>query len=73
MNPLSIYRASDGWRWRLTADNGRIVDASTEGFHDRAEAVASLRRSVALGTRALALLDAEAAPEAAPEAGTPTD
>ncbi|MEM6326355.1 MAG: hypothetical protein AAF791_04485 [Bacteroidota bacterium] len=62
-NPLSIYRTTDGWRWRLTADNGEIVDAATEGFHDRAEAIANLRRSVELGTRALAMIDAETEPE----------
>jgi hypothetical protein len=24
-----------GWRWRITASNGRIVGAATEGYRDR--------------------------------------
>ncbi len=25
------------WRWRRTAPNGRIVGASTEGYHNKAD------------------------------------
>jgi len=25
------------WRWRRTAPNGRIVGASTEGYHNKSE------------------------------------
>ena len=26
-----IYHAADGWRWRHTASNGKILGASTQG------------------------------------------
>lgn len=28
-----IYRAPDGWRYRVKAGNGRIVEASEEAFY----------------------------------------
>lgn len=27
------------WRWRRTAPNGRIVGASTEGYHNKADCI----------------------------------
>ena len=30
-----IYQGGDGWRWRRTASNGRIVGASTEAYVNR--------------------------------------
>lgn len=30
---LKFYKdASDKWRWRVTADNGKIVGSSSQGF-----------------------------------------
>ncbi len=40
-----IYEdAQRQWRWRRTADNGRIVGASTQGYSNRADCVANARR-----------------------------
>jgi uncharacterized protein YegP (UPF0339 family) len=33
---LTIYRADDGWRWRYTASNGRILADSGQGYSRRA-------------------------------------
>ena len=35
MKALRVYRAKDGWRWKLVARNGRIVAASSEAFVDK--------------------------------------
>lgn len=32
-----IYLAGDGWRWRRTATNGRIVGASSQAYSNRAD------------------------------------
>lgn len=40
---LHYYRSADGWRWRLTARNGRIVCASSEAFSSRAGAKRNAR------------------------------
>jgi uncharacterized protein YegP (UPF0339 family) len=37
---LRVYRAVDGWRWRLIAGNGKIVADSGEAYVKRATAVA---------------------------------
>ena len=29
---VEVYKAKDGWRWRKTAANGRIVAESGEGY-----------------------------------------
>jgi uncharacterized protein YegP (UPF0339 family) len=29
---FEIYKASDGWRWRLRANNGKIIADSAEGY-----------------------------------------
>lgn len=40
-----IYHDAQGqWRWRRTADNGRIVGASTQGYSNRTDCVANARR-----------------------------
>ena len=40
-----IYQDAQGqWRWRRTADNGRVVGASTQGYSNRADCVANARR-----------------------------
>lgn len=42
----SIYQdANKLWRWRRTANNGRIVGASTEGYFNRTDCVANARRN----------------------------
>lgn len=40
---LEIYRAGDGFRWRRTASNGRIVDASSQGYARYREVANNLR------------------------------
>jgi uncharacterized protein YegP (UPF0339 family) len=32
---LEFYKTSDGWRWTLSARNGRIIGASSEAFETR--------------------------------------
>ena len=32
------------WRWRLTAGNGEIIGASTEGYKDREDCVSNFRK-----------------------------
>ncbi|MEX0827884.1 MAG: DUF1508 domain-containing protein [Haliea sp.] len=40
-----IYSANDGWRWRRTASNGRIVGAATEGYTNKSDCIANARRN----------------------------
>lgn len=40
-----IYSGADGWRWRRTASNGRIVGAATQGYANRADCIENARRS----------------------------
>lgn len=40
-----IYTASDGYRWRRTASNGRIVGASTQGYSNRSDCIDNARRN----------------------------
>lgn len=40
-----IYQGKDGWRWRRTAPNGRIVGASTEGYANKADCIANAKRN----------------------------
>jgi len=54
---LTIYRASDGYRWQLKAANGEIVTASSEGFFDKAEARSNLIRTFHYAVEALLALD----------------
>ena len=35
------------WRWRIRANNGKIVDASTESFKNRADAVTNAKSTAA--------------------------
>lgn len=35
---MEFYKAADGWRWKLTATNGRRVAASSEAFHSEGNA-----------------------------------
>lgn len=36
---ITLYRAPDGWRWRYTASNGRVLADSGQGYSKRADAV----------------------------------
>ena len=40
-----IYHNTDGWRWRRTASNGRIVGAATQGYSNRNDCIANAQRS----------------------------
>jgi uncharacterized protein YegP (UPF0339 family) len=40
-----IYYANDGWRWRRTASNGRIVGASSQGYSNRTDCIDNARRN----------------------------
>ena len=41
--PLEFYKDNaDEWRWRITAGNGQIVHASTEGYNAKATAKSNL-------------------------------
>ena len=40
-----IYYSNDGWRWRRTASNGRIVGASTQGYSNRQDCIDNARRN----------------------------
>lgn len=41
---ISVYRASDGWRWRLKASNGRKVADSGEAYASQANALRAAKR-----------------------------
>ena len=43
---ITLYRAPDGWRWRYTASNGRILADSGQGYSRRADAVRGACRVV---------------------------
>ncbi len=40
-----IYFSGDGWRWRRTALNGRIVGAATQGYSNRTDCIDNARRN----------------------------
>ena len=44
MQKLHVYRAADGWRWRLKARNGRIIADSGEAYKNRSRCVQSFVR-----------------------------
>jgi len=51
---FEIYEDDAGeWRWRVKAHNGEIVAASSEGYHDEAEAKYNAKRSQQYLTAAL--------------------
>jgi uncharacterized protein YegP (UPF0339 family) len=39
-----IY-SSNGWRWRRTASNGRIVGAATQGYSNRQDCIENAMRN----------------------------
>jgi len=42
------------WRWRVTADNGKIIGASSESFKNRLDCIANAEN---LGRSLLGLID----------------
>ena len=46
---ITLYRAPDGWRWRYTASNGRILADSGQGYSRRADAVRGACRVAGAG------------------------
>jgi hypothetical protein len=36
---FDVYRAKDGWRWRLFARNGRVIAESGEAYKRKAGAI----------------------------------
>jgi uncharacterized protein YegP (UPF0339 family) len=40
-----IYTGGDGYRWRRTASNGKIVGAATQGYSNRADCIANAQRN----------------------------
>ncbi len=41
-----IYKDSiDEWRWRRTAQNGRIVGAATEGYKNKSDCIDNAERN----------------------------
>jgi uncharacterized protein YegP (UPF0339 family) len=41
---LHVYRAKDGWRWQMTAGNGKIVAESGEAYTNRSKCIAGFTR-----------------------------
>lgn len=53
--PLEFYVDDSGeWRWRLTAANGEIVGASSEGFSSKTAAVNNFLLMVTMGSAEIA-------------------
>lgn len=48
---FQVYRAADGWRWRLIAANGRIV-ATGEAHTRKTDAIRAAARLSALSEQA---------------------
>lgn len=48
-HPLEFYKDKAGdWRWRVQAQNSRLVHASTEGYKNHSDAVDNLKQLVAV-------------------------
>lgn len=43
---FELYKAADGWRWRLVAANNRIIADSGEAYTRKADVARSLERFV---------------------------
>jgi uncharacterized protein YegP (UPF0339 family) len=41
---ITVYRASDGWRWRAEAANGEVVSESGEAYEHKSYAMEAARR-----------------------------
>ena len=53
---ITLYRAPDGWRWRYTASNGRVLADSGQGYSRRADAVLGAGRVAGSASRTAAIL-----------------
>lgn len=45
MIAVEVYQAKDGWRWRLTAANGKVVADSGEAYDTEFNAQRAARRT----------------------------
>ena len=46
---ITLYRAPDGWRWRYTTHNGRVLADSGQGYSRREDAVRGACRVAGAG------------------------
>ena len=53
---ITLYCAPDGWRWRYTASNGRILADSGQGYSRRADAVRGACRVAGSASQTAAVL-----------------
>ena len=51
---IQVYKARDGWRWRLEARNGRIVLDGGEAYTRQHDATRAVWRAVAVFRDAIA-------------------
>lgn len=52
MIPPELYKADNGeWRWRVKAANGKVIDASSEGFSSKAKALNNYRLGHTAGVK----------------------
>ena len=49
---FTVYQARDGWRWRLTANNGRTVADCAEAYDSEYNAVRAAKRTKELAGEA---------------------
>lgn len=54
---FNVYFAHDGWRWRLTAANGRIVADSGEAYVSQYNAARAARRTSEIAHQAAGVFD----------------
>lgn len=43
---FEVYKAADGWRWRLRAKNSKIVADSGEAYSSKSNCVRAARRMI---------------------------
>ena len=53
---ITLYRAPDGWRWRYTASNGRVLADSGQGYSRRVDAVGGACRVAGAGASQIAVV-----------------
>lgn len=54
---IELYRAVDGWRWRLMSLNGKIVAESGEAYCHRHNALRGVHRAMKLLLTAEIVID----------------
>lgn len=68
---VSLYRARDGWRWRLVAPNGRILADSGEAYTRKAGAAKGCTRAAqAMCALVASVVQMGEAPKAGPARAT---